>query len=111
LEGWCLYLDNMGGEMMESIAKQEPLIRRAMTVEDLFTKNEEERQFYELREKGLNDFYNAMSTAKKSGKLEGRLDTQLETARSMLNDAMAPELIAKFTGLSVEQVEALRKES
>jgi hypothetical protein len=28
----------------------------------------------------------------------------------MLADAMTPDLIAKFTGLSVEQIEALRRE-
>jgi hypothetical protein len=43
------------------------MIRRAMTIEDVFTKNEEDRRFYELREKGRRDFDNAISTAEKRG--------------------------------------------
>ena len=100
LECWCLYLNNMEGEVMERIAEKEPMIRRAMTVEDLFTKNEEERRLYELREKGRRDFENAMQTSERRGKLE--------VARSMLTDAMRPDLISKFTGLTVEEIEALR---
>jgi predicted transposase/invertase (TIGR01784 family) len=43
LERWCLYLDNMGGEIMESIAAQDPMIGRALTVEDIFAKVDAER--------------------------------------------------------------------
>jgi hypothetical protein len=38
----------------------------------------------------------------------GKLEGKRETALSMLADAMSPDLIAKFTGLSVEKIEALR---
>jgi predicted transposase/invertase (TIGR01784 family) len=116
LEGWCLYLDNMEGETMEKIAKRQPLIRRAMTVEDIFTKNEEERRFYELREKGQNDFYNAMSTAKKRGKLEGKEEGIAEgeakgiatVARAMLEQNLPLEIIKKTTGLSENEIASLR---
>jgi hypothetical protein len=38
----------------------------------------------------------------------GKLEGKEETARSMLADAMSPDLIAKFTGLTVEKIETLR---
>jgi predicted transposase/invertase (TIGR01784 family) len=111
LEQWAAYLNNVGGETMERIAEKEPMLRKAMTIEEIFMKNEEERYFYELRERGRHDFESAVIAAEKRGKLEGKEEGKLETARSMLADAMAPDLIAKFTGLPVEQIEALRKES
>ena len=38
---------------------------------------------------------------------QGELKGKLETARNMLRESMEPELIAKFTGLSVEEILAL----
>jgi predicted transposase/invertase (TIGR01784 family) len=132
LERWCLYLDNMEGELMEQIATQDPLIGRALTVEDVFAKAAEERFLYEMRERARLDHFNAINTAKKLGVEEGRelgveegrergleegmergvekgtFDALRKTARSMLADGMAPDLIAKFTDLPVEEIEALR---
>ena len=108
LECWCLYLNNAEGKIMEKIAEKEPLIQRALTVEDVFTKNEEERRYYELREKGRRDYINAIHTSERRGKIEGRLEGKIEDARLMLADDMSLELISKYTGLSLEKIEALR---
>jgi predicted transposase/invertase (TIGR01784 family) len=108
LECWGLYLNNMGGEIMERIAEQEPMVRRAMTVEDIFTKNEEERRLYELREKGRRDYTNAMLTSERRGRQEGLREGELkgkqETARSMLADGVSVDIISKYTGLTAEQI-------
>jgi predicted transposase/invertase (TIGR01784 family) len=105
LECWLLYLDNAGGEIMEQIAAQEPMIRRAMTIEEAFMKNESERYLYELREKGRHDFDNAMITAEKRGKTE----RNIEIARTMLAKNMPLDLTAEITGLPVEELENLHK--
>ena len=97
---------------MEKIAQKEPLIQRALTVEDAFTKNEEERRFYELREKGRRDYINAIENSERrgkiEGKMEGKIEGKMEDARLMLADDMSPKLISKYTGLSVGEIEALR---
>ena len=91
-----------------------------MTVEDVFTKNEEERRFYELREKGRRDYLNAMRTSERrgkqeglheglrKGKQEGLHEGKQEVARLMLANAMSCDLISKFTGLSAEEIETLQ---
>jgi predicted transposase/invertase (TIGR01784 family) len=104
IECWGLYLNNMEGETMELITAKEPLIQRAMTVEDVFVKNEEERRLYELREKGRLRFDNAIYTAEHRGIEKG---IQV-IARSMLARGMQPSLISEISGLSVEKIEALR---
>jgi predicted transposase/invertase (TIGR01784 family) len=78
-------------------------------VEDVFAKVDEERYMYELREKGRRDYINATKSAEKRGRAEGKFEALRETARSMLADGMAPGLIAKFTNLPVEEIEALRR--
>ena len=75
-----------------------------MTIEEAFMKNESERYLYELREKGQRDYDSAMITAEQRGELKGNQ----KTARSMLTDGMSPDLISKYTGLTIEEIEAQR---
>jgi predicted transposase/invertase (TIGR01784 family) len=122
-ECWALYIDNMDGETMSMIAEKEPLIKRAMTVEDVFIKNEEERRLYELREKGRHDFNNAIITAEKRGRIEGLNEGiekgreegieagvekgKLEVARNLLANGVSPDIIAKSAGLTLDKIQAL----
>ena len=94
---------------MEQIATQEPMIRQAMTIEEAFMKNESERYLYELREKGRRDYDNAMSTAVKRGKAEGKAERNKEVARTMLAKDMSLELTAEITGLSLEELKTLHQ--
>ncbi|GHV40187.1 hypothetical protein FACS1894187_20880 [Synergistales bacterium] len=45
---------------------------------------------------------------KLEGKIEGAYEKALDVARSMLADAMSADLVSKFTGLSVEELNRLR---
>ena len=44
------------------------------------------------------------------GKAEGRAEGKVETARRMLADGLSAEKISGYTGLSIEEIEAIRKE-
>jgi len=110
---------------MEQIAKQEPMIKRAMTIEEAFMKSESDRYLYELREKGRHDYDNAMSTAEKrglekgmakglekgmaEGMTKGVAEGKAEIARNMLAEGMPLDLTAKITGLSIEELKTLIK--
>jgi predicted transposase/invertase (TIGR01784 family) len=115
IERWGHYLNNLEGEAMEMIAVKEPMIRKALTVEDVFVQNEEERRLYELREKGRLRFENAIFTAERRGELRGERRGERRgikegirtTARSMLARDMPLTLISEITGLSVEEIKAL----
>jgi predicted transposase/invertase (TIGR01784 family) len=113
----------MEGELMDRVAEQEPMVRRAMTVEDIFIKNEEERRLYELREKGRRDYDNAMITSERRGRLEGLREGKLEGLRegelkglregklevalSMLAKKTPIEFIQEVTGLSEKEIKSL----
>jgi predicted transposase/invertase (TIGR01784 family) len=106
LECWGLYLNNMEGEIMESIAEKEPMVRRAMTVEEIFIKNEEERRLYELREKGRRDYINAILTSENRGKEEGitiGIDTTLLIIGALKAQVPVDEIAMKYK-LPVEQI-------
>jgi predicted transposase/invertase (TIGR01784 family) len=106
-ECWALYIDNLEGEAMERIAEKEPLIKRAMTVEDIFTKNAEERRLYELRDKGRRIYESALRKAERNGEASGRAAEKKQTARLMLENGMPFEMISKITGLSAEEINSL----
>ena len=42
------------------------------------------------------------------GRTEGRVEGRLDVAKEMLVDGMSTDKIVKYTGLSVEEVDALR---
>ena len=63
----------------------------------------EERRGYEDSVRGDRDINNAINTAKKDAIQEERVNMALK----MKADEMSTELIAKYTGLSVQEIEAL----
>ena len=63
----------------------------------------EDKKTYRKTMGTVNDYLNTIDYARK----EGREEERVETARRMLADNAPAELIAKYTGLTVEQVMAL----
>jgi predicted transposase/invertase (TIGR01784 family) len=90
-----------------------PTIKKALEVLDGMSFNEEERESYEARLKWLRDEEMALKTAEKRGELRGReegiKEGIKETARNFL-DILDNQTISKKTGLTIEEVENLRKE-
>ena len=107
LNCWLMYLDNMEGEIMEQIVKQEPLIERAMTIEEAFLLAEEQRYNYELREKGRADYENAISWSLKEGIKQGVQNTKHEMVRKLMQKNMSLEDISEVTGLTPEEIQNL----
>ncbi|GHT02177.1 hypothetical protein AGMMS50276_31860 [Synergistales bacterium] len=78
--------------------------------------DERTRMLYEARELYAMDEMARIEGALKKGRLEGHREGHLEghreksieVARSMLADAMSVDLVSKFTGLSVEELDNLR---
>lgn len=78
------------------------------------SQDEEKRIEYEARQKAIRDYNHLMHHSKqegiKEGIKEGRYKEKLETAKSFLNLGLKPEMIAKGTGLSIEEINQLQKD-
>lgn len=70
LDKWFTYLSNRSPLEVEAIAMSEPAIRKALTLEEIFFKQDEERHCYELREKGLLDYASDIGNAREEGREE-----------------------------------------
>ena len=70
---------------------------------------------YEESKKVFWDNYSVMKTAHDKGmakglakgRAEGRVEEKMDNARKMKADNMPTDLIAKYTGLTIEEIEAL----
>ena len=62
---------------------------------------------YEESIKIYRDLTNVVNTAERKGREEGREEERMATARRMKADGLPPEMIAKYTGLTIEAVQHL----
>jgi predicted transposase/invertase (TIGR01784 family) len=89
---------------MERIAGQEPMIARALTIEEIFALDEKERYRYEMREKSIARLRDIEQAAEKKGDWKGRA----KVARNLLGKGLSIADIADTTEFSVEEIEKLR---
>ena len=75
-----------------------------------FTRDDRMREIYEAREKALKDYNSGIKYGKKLGREQGMKQNSKENARRMLADNVPIQAIAKYTGLSIAEIEALRDE-
>ena len=77
--------------------------------------SKEERAQYDYEWKIYNDYLNTFNSAEKKGhaeglaegRAEGRSSEKNEIAKNMKADGQPLDLIAKFTGLTIEEIEKL----
>ena len=76
----------------------------------------EEYKQYQKSLKSMGDFDNIISSTAElaekrglaKGRAEGLAEGRAEVAREMLADGMPTEMVCKYTGLSADEVEALK---
>ena len=110
-ERWIYILKNMDIlERMPWVA-QNAEFQRLAEVAEVSKLSREERIKYDRALKRFRDMYNTITGAEMKGRAEGRAEgveeTKRENARRMKADNMSAELIAKYTGLTVEAINSL----
>ena len=70
--------------------------------------SESERRQYEESKKVFWDNYSVIKTAERKGEMkgreEGRKEGQKEIARKMKADGLPNEVVAKYTGLTIDEI-------
>lgn len=109
LEKWVFFLKyadelEVIPESADSVA-----LRAAYNIANQFSWTKEELEIYDYWGIKEQDERGAVQYALKAGEQKGELKGRLETARKMLADGLDVTLIAKYTGLSVENITALTR--
>ncbi len=100
LMDWLIFFNNIGGDVMEQIAKENPAIRTAISIEELIKKDETERRLYLLQEK----FRMEQESFLEGATLRGEDTKAREIARNLLEMKMDMVAIQKATGLSKQDI-------
>jgi predicted transposase/invertase (TIGR01784 family) len=112
IERWAYFFKNAqttSPEDLEQLERDDKLFWRAYTALAEYNYTPEELLEYERYEMKQDEINTLISDAKTEGKAEGELKKARETALSMLSDDLPVETISKYTGLSVQEIESLRK--
>jgi predicted transposase/invertase (TIGR01784 family) len=119
-----LFLKGTDKSNWEVLQMNEPTIKKAMTTLEFLSQDREARLRYEERQKFLHDEASAMEWAldkgieqgikqgiekgKQLGLAEGEQKKALEVAKGLLKAGIAVEVIIKTTGLTKEEILALK---
>lgn len=86
---------------------QNAVFQRLSEIADVASLNKEERIKYDANMKAFRDTIAVMEGQYMEGRAEGEQNKALDSARRMKADGMSAELIAKYTGLSIETINDL----
>jgi predicted transposase/invertase (TIGR01784 family) len=103
LGNWMQFFSAKDEEDFEMIAQTNPAIAEAWGVIKVLSGDERTRALAEAREKARMDYEDNYDGAYQEGRQEGKL----EVARNLLQEKLPVELVAKSTGLSLEEVKQL----
>ncbi len=110
-EKWLYVLKNLS--RLDSIPPklQERIFKKLFKVAEIAQFDEKQLQSYRDSEKNYLDFTASLITSFKEGKAEGKAEGKIEITKNLIMLGLDNERITKATGLSIQKIEALRKEN
>jgi predicted transposase/invertase (TIGR01784 family) len=98
-------------EEYEMLAAKNPTIGKTVDILKRLSADDKARLAYEAREKARRDelarINDALHRGRKEGEIKGERKAQLEFAGRLIEEGFAPEQIARLSGLSLEEAQAL----
>ena len=107
LKNWILFLKSNKEEDMSQLLKEDTIFEKAINKYNYFTDNEDLLNEYDRREAYLVYQASLMRGSREEGKLEGLKEGQISMAKAMKKDGVDINLISKYTGLTIEEIEKL----
>lgn len=89
------------------LAEKDKYIDKAYRRLEEMSVDEQKRWEYEMKQKAIRDQRHMLASGRREGEKIGELQGKLEMAREMLKDNMPIEKVAKYAGLSVEEIQKL----
>ncbi|CAI7663550.1 unnamed protein product [Penicillium discolor] len=112
LINWLLFLKGADKSNWEVLQMNEPTLKKAMDTLEFLSQDREARRLYEERQKYLHDEASMIEWATEKGiargLVEGEKRKAIEIAKNMLSLGIEVSVIAKASGLSESEVEALK---
>ncbi len=130
-EEWLYFIDYSNKEMVEMSVEKNKKIEMAQDELDYLTGDEATKRLAELKEKWILDYNSGITSAveqglrdglmqgreqgikqgREQGIKQGEREEKLEIAKKMLIKGLNIELIRDITGLSIDEIEELKKQT
>ncbi|MCQ2974235.1 MAG: Rpn family recombination-promoting nuclease/putative transposase [Bacteroidales bacterium] len=122
LDKWLFAIKNLYHLMDRPQTLREAIFKRLFNLAEISKYNKTERLAYQESLKDYRDYYNTIFSAEERGREEGREEgraegraeaetkayqEKLDMARKMKSDGMPYEIITKYSGLSIPEIEKL----
>ncbi len=104
---WMFVLRNLSRLLERPKALQDRVFQKVFEQAEIASYTPEERREYEASIKNYWDYYSTMKTAQDKGRAEGRAEERLSNARSLKQNGVPVDVIAKSLGLSIEEIQSL----
>ena len=108
---WLYALKHMPGLSRVPEGLQDDVFRRLFRIAEIAGFSEAESQNYEESLKVYWDINNSFDTAREEGLEKGREEGKRDMVIKLLNQGVAPDVIAQASGLSLEELERLKNDS
>ncbi|WP_411682651.1 Rpn family recombination-promoting nuclease/putative transposase [Clostridium thailandense] len=111
---WMEFLDAQSKGVIEMLAEKNKDIKKAYDLLQIISKDEKARMLYEAKYAEISDQRTRIKSAeekgKKEGKEEGAKENAIENAINFLKLGVSEEIVAKGTGLPIEEVIELKRQ-
>ena len=108
---WLYALKHMPGLSRVPEGLQNDVFRRLFRIAEIAGFSEAESQNYEESLKVYWDINNSFDTAREEGLEKGREEGKRDMVIKLLNQGVAPDVIAQASGLSLEELERLKNDA
>jgi predicted transposase/invertase (TIGR01784 family) len=106
---WLLFIDDPESEFAKMAETKNKVIGRARDMLKTLSKDEKLQEEYMAREKAIMDKYSALSVAEERGIEKGERKKAIEASKKMIQDGLTLALISKYEGLSISELEQIKK--
>jgi predicted transposase/invertase (TIGR01784 family) len=115
---WMMFLQARNKEAFAMLAEKNEKIRKAYNILEVISKDDNARAAYEAREAELHDQMTRLKSAKEEGIKEGLekglekglKEATIKNAKNFLIMGLDINMVAKGTGLSVEEILKIKEE-
>lgn len=111
LHRWLKFFDKrISEEEIKELIEMDTAIKRAEAKLKHLGSDPETLSLYRAREDSLHERANMISSAKEEGVKEGVKEGKVLTAKAALIKGLSSDVIADITGLSIEEIQKIKKE-
>jgi len=108
LHRWLTFFNpTISDDVLKELTNMDTAIQRANEKIMFLASDKEFLRQYDMREMAQMDLNSGMKKATREGEAKGRADRDIEIAKSMLQEGLSPDVIAKCTNLPLDYVKTL----